>query len=242
MTFYKIREEKIKLKNIELENRYNEIKKYIDDLIKDIDNMKFYHHKIICLSSLIDSFVQNYFGYEEKKNQQHFCDFILKFKNNDEYTYLEKFDPVSLIYELEENNTVIEELRDACIYSPNSQNLEDLRKSERFNAINDKKLINKHTYISLIYKCRSKLVHESNYIGIIGTETENQYGTPIYFEFGEHWKLIFPYVFLKELFMSCINNYLLEQKKEGLDPFNNNFNRKIFFAFYDDKKSKKKGK
>lgn len=230
------------LEKKKLDNRYIEIKQYVDDLIKDIDNMKFYHHKIICLSSLIDSFVQNYFGYEEEKNKQHFCDFILKFKNDDEYTYLEKVDPISLIYELEENKIAIEGLSDACIYSPDSQELEDMRKSKKFDEINDKKLINlidKHTYISLIYKCRSKLVHESNYIGIIGTETENQYNMPIYFDFGEHWKLVFPYVFLKELFISCINNYLLEQKEKCVDPFNNNFNRKSFLAFYEDKKKGK---
>lgn len=223
-------------------DRYDEIKEYVDDLIKDIDDMKFYHHKIICLCSLIDSFVQNYFDYEEGGNQQNFCEFILKFKNDNEYTYLEKIDPVSFIYDLEGNDAVIEELPDACIYSPNSQNLEDLRKSERCNEINDKKLIDKHTYISLIYKCRSKLVHESNYIGIIRTKTENQYNVPIYFKIGKHWKLIFPYKFLKELFISCINNYLIEQKENKLDPFNNNIDRKSFLAFYDDKKSKKKGK
>lgn len=230
------------LEKRKLDNRYNEIKEYVDDLINDIDNMKFYHHKIICLSSLIDSFVQNYFGYEERKNQQHFCDFILKFKNDNEYTYLEKVDPVSLIYELGENKVAIEELSDACIYSPDSQELEDMRKSKKIDEINDKNLIDKHTYISLIYKCRSKLVHEGNYIGIIGTKTENQYNTPIYFDFVEHWKLIFPYKFLKELFTSCINNYLLEQREKELDSFNNNADRKSFFAFYDDKKNKKEGK
>ena len=230
------------LEKKKLDNRDNEIKEYVDDLIKDIDNMKFYHHKIICLCSLIDSFAQNYFEYTEVRNQDSFCKFILKFKNDDEYTYLEKVDPVSLIYDLDGIDTTIEELADACIYTPDSQELEDMRKNERFNEINNKELINKNTYISLIYNCRSRIIHESNYIGIIGTETENQYNMPIYFEIGEHWKLIFPYKFLKELFVSCINNYLLEQKDNKLDPFYNNMNRKSFLAFYDDKKSKKKGK
>ena len=101
------------------------------------------------------------------------------------------------------------------------------------NLLNGKE--NNHTYIKLIYKSRCKLLHEGNLIGCIQTVEENNYEYPIYIKVLDYWKLIFPYKFLKELFMNCINNYLEECKKDKKDPFENNDmeKRKAFYGFWD---------
>lgn len=214
-------------------DRYEEIQDYINDLIKDIEKMKYYENKIGCLFSIIDSFAQNYANYSRYNNQKHFEEFILKFADKGKYEYLNLVDPVSLIYDKNNSITRFDELSDANIYCPTSSSIEIMRQREEvINASKDLK--EKHKYISLIYCTRSKILHEHQSAGVIGVETENRESTPIYLDCTKYWALLFPYRFLKELFLSCIENYLSYQKSLNKDPFDNNFNRKSEYAFYDE--------
>lgn len=214
-------------------DRYEEIRRYVDDLIYEIEKMNNYQLRVSCLFSIIDSFVQNYFNYNiKKKNKEIFCEFVLKFADKNKYGFLDKIDPISLIYDNEGQKRRFEELSEANIYTPNSKCLDEISKSYGIKEKSEK-LKNRHKYIQLIYACRSKIVHEQQSCGIINVKTENDYNIPIYFDFTSYWKLIFPYTFLKELFLNCIDNYLNYQKENGEDPFNNNIDRKCFYAFYD---------
>lgn len=213
-------------------NRYEEIREYINDLVSDIEKMDYYENKVGCLYSVMDSFAQEYFKYPSYGSKNTFCDFILKFANKDKYNFLELLDPVTLIYDICNTPIKLDELAEANIYVPNSSSIRKLcnRKEIKDAEEKDKK---RHKYIELIYKNRSKIIHEGNSAGLIRVKTENNYNTPIYLDCSSHWRLLFPYTFLKELFLDCINNYLIEQEKLGLDPFENNINRKSFYAFYD---------
>ena len=213
-------------------DRYQEIKDYVNDLIKDIEKMKYYQNKISCLFSIVDSFVQNYFNYSSYNNQKKFKEFILKFADKEKYNYLELIEPITLIYDKNNKKIRFEELSDANIYVPNSSSIENIRQRNEVLTANNV-LKEKHKYISLIYCTRSKLVHEHQSSGIIGVDTENYDTTPIYLDCTSYWSLLFPYTFLKELFLNCIENYLKYQKENGQDPFNNNFGRKSHYAFYD---------
>lgn len=214
-------------------DRYKEVQEYVNERIKDIDNMKFYEHKVVCIFSLIDAFAQNHYSYDEKHNQKHFCDFILAFCDKKKYSYLDKIDPVTLTYDKNNKPFLFSELESGCIYTPESEEISALLKNMNINQIDPKK-VDRHIYINLLYKHRSKVTHEGQSLGLLPVDTENEYNVPIYFECGAYWKLIFPYKFLKELFLDCINNYLKDQKSKGLDPFENNTDqRKSSYAYYD---------
>lgn len=215
-------------------DRYQEVQEYINEKIKDIDNMKFYEHKVVCLFSLIDAFVQNHCSYNERNNETHFCDFILAFYDKNKYSYLNGIDPVTLTYDENNKPSLFSELEDDCIYTPESKEIGDILSNMNLSQIGPKK-VNKHTYLKLLYKHRSKVTHEAQSTGLIRVESENKYDIPIYFCYGNYWKLVFPYEFLEELFLDCINNYLQYQKQHNLDPFENNDEnlRKSLYAFYD---------
>lgn len=213
-------------------DRYTEIQDYINDLIKDIEKMKYYTNKIGCLFSIIDSFVQNYANYSPYNNQKHFKEFILKFADKEKYDYLDLIDPVSLIYDKNNSKMRFKELSNANVYCPKSSSIENMRQREEVINANET-LKENHKYISLIYCTRSKILHEHQSTGVIGVDTENNDTTPIYLDCTRYWSLLFPYRFLKELFLNCIENYLLYQKSCNKDPFDNNFDRKSHYAFYD---------
>lgn len=213
-------------------NRYVEIKEYVNRLIDDIEKMEFYENKIGCLYSIVDTFAQEYSNYSEHKNKKAFCDFILSFADKGVYDYLDLIEPITLIYDISKKKMKFKELSDANIYSVNSLGISELRKSivVQNSEVSEK---NNHTYISLLYKNRSRIIHESDSTGLIRVKSENEYNYPIYLDYTSYWRFIFPYKFLKELFLNCIENYLLNQEKLNLDPFENNQNRKSEYAFYD---------
>lgn len=213
-------------------DRYEEIQNYVNELIDDIENMKFYEHKYLCLFSLIETFAQNYSSYPPKGTRKCFSDFILKFSDKEKYSYLDEVDPVTLNYDLENKAYKPDELSDGNIYIPSSSSIVQMRNKLNFNNI-PSSIKNNHKYINLIYNVRSKTSHEGQSAGIIKWSNENEMDTPIYMDFTSYWRLLFPYTFLRNLFLNCINNYLDYQKEKGADPFDNNFDRKSFFAFYD---------
>lgn len=213
-------------------NRYEEIRKYINDLIVDIEKMDYYENKVGCLYSVMDTFAQEYYKYPSFGSKNAFCDFILKFATKDKYNFLELIDPITLIYDISGTPIKLDELDEANIYVPNSSSIRKICNRKEVKNANEKDK-KKHKYIELLYKNRSKIIHEGNSAGLIRVKTENNYNTPIYLDYSSRWRLLFPYNFLKELFLDCITNYLIEQEKLGLDPFENNINRKSFYAFYD---------
>lgn len=215
-------------------DRYQEVQEYVNEKIKDIDSMKFYDHQVVCLFSLIDSFAQNYASYKNGSNLSRFCNFVLDFVDSNKYPYLNKIDPVTLTYDENGKPSLFDELEDGCIYTPESKEISVLLKGMNLNQI-DPKRVDKHSYIKLLYKHRSKVTHEAQSTGLIRVESENKYDIPIYFCYENYWQLVFPYEFLKKLFLDCINNYLQYQKQHNLDPFENNDEnlRKSLYAFYD---------
>lgn len=218
---------------MDTEERYKEIEQYIDSRIQDIEKMKFYEHKIACLFLMVDTFSQNYINYQTKD----FCKFILNYADKKKYYFLNDYDPVTLLYDLKnypQSQVDIPQLEEPNIYTVDSPELKEILDDIQISKLPDR-IKNKHKYIKLLYKCRSKLLHEGNLIGGIQTVEENNYEYLLYFKVSDYWKLIFPYKFLKELFMNCINNYLEECKKDKKDPFENNDmeKRKAFYGFWD---------
>lgn len=213
-------------------DRYQEIREYVNDYIEDINNMNIIENKMICLFSLIDSFCQNYSNYDSTTNNKSFCEFILKYADKEKYNYLNDMDPVTLIYDFKKEKIRFKELSNANTYTNSSQEIKAILNNNNIEQIPEK-IKKSHTYIKLIYNFRSKVTHECALIGGTRFKTENEYDNILYEDHTSYWKLIFPFTYLKNLFINCIDNYLNEQEKNGKDPFYNNENRKSFYAYYD---------
>lgn len=246
------------IKNSILEVRENFVKE-INEAI-EIKNNTF---QAICIFSIIDSFAQEYANYPTRGANKTFCDFVLRFQ--DKYDYLDKIEPITLFYNYEPNIKEVikypelyEQFPDdfppeleICIddiqyideepvkkilkYGKSEALLDLIEKNEGEKGRN--RYAEKHKIINLIYKMRSKLVHE---LGRLGRENkweiEEGKAEPFYraksrmYEKNEFvvsddvYELIIPNKFLYDLAVNCINNYLNFCEKENRLPFENNSN------------------
>lgn len=91
--------------------------------------------------------------------------------------------------------------------------------------------IDKHKYSRLIYKWRSKLVHEFHSPSVVFKNMQN-YEYPFYYSMSNKiHQLVFPYEFLKNLFLTSISNYIAECNQNNIDPFY--FNTKNYETWYE---------
>lgn len=217
-------------KNIEnLVKNYDESFEKILNSIENFDDSKV---KSMVILSLIDTLSQEVNNYNSNKSQRKsFVNFLLKYGNKD-FNYLNKIDPVTLYYHLEDKN----------INSEFDLNFlgEDIEYSaeqviKMFKIIKKpNRIYNLHTYASLIYQYRCKLMHEfaSTTIKVRSNDNEE---TPMYIYTTEGWKLYFPYGFLKKLLLVCKKNYFDECVLKNTEPFKNKINYKYW---YEDRKNK----
>ena len=208
-------------------NQYNRFRiKEIRDLIKckldELEKLDDIFMKEICLFSLIDMFAQNS-KYGNNDTEQ-FTTFIEKYGNE---ALLQKIDPDTLYCENKQyfiNNQIdIAKLfNDATEYSwhdiqNNGISAQIINLARKDANLRDK--VDKHKYSRLIYKWRSKLVHEFNSPSVVFKSMQN-YEYPFYYSMiNKIHQLVFPYEFLKNLFLTSIRNYLNECDQNNNDPF-----------------------
>lgn len=211
-------------------NRYSEIEEYFNNIINDCEKCDDYITKKIIIFALIDSLAQETYNKHthinstiQKGNKDIFCDFLLNYVHS--INYLTRIDPIIAYYDnkklLDENEINLEYLEDR--YEYNATQICNLDGSQRIlefltnNGID----IEKYKYINLLYKHRSKLVHEYREVGNSFRSLQN-YTEIKYLSNGDEnvkWKMTIPYIFLKEMFKESLANFLRERKSANEDPF-----------------------
>lgn len=228
--------------------------------------------KNICMFSLIDCLAQEHADYPTSGSRKTFCDFIIKFQ--DRYPYLEKVEPVTLFYDYEDNIREIEEHSELKDRAPElcsrklEVSLDDLRMEDEtkveqiLNTMKAEELLKlierdkgpeiakkyerNHTLINLLYKMRSKAVHELSRLGR-DDKWEAQYDEPIYRNVKRLYtkdgkivsddvvELVFPSKFIYNLVFNVIDKYLNECERQQRLPFenNSNFKRRVTITWND---------
>lgn len=227
-----------------MNERIEEIRNFTIEKLKVIDSINDKVFQSLCLFSLLDCFAQEYGNYS-KNSQEDFCNFILKYANQDYIDDLEKTDPITLYYSCEilKNRTNLSNLTDSYWnYSPNKIQKECINICNECKICKNNmncKLIREHKYIKLLYKYRSKLVHEMNPPSLVPNDLYNYENISYYHIsslFNEndkgHWRLVFPYKYIKDLCVNVIDSYLTFCEKEDKDPFDN-LKKKKYLNWYE---------
>lgn len=219
-------------KNNKIENIIKQFDKTYKDILDSLENISDSKIKSIIVLALIDSIVQDVNNYKFNRDQRrNYVGFLIKY-GKDKFKFLDKVDPITLFYELEDNDLNfafnLDYLEEGIEYS-----VEELLKISQSVKINNiKEINNRHTYAELIYTYRSKLMHEFVSPTIRVTSNDDK-EVPMYIFTTNGWELYFPYGFLKKLFITCKNNYMKECYYKNKEPFNNRINYK---NWYEDRK------
>ena len=230
--------------------------------------------KTISIFSLIDCLAQEYANYPSRDTAKAFCAFVLKFQ--DKYDYLDKVEPVTLFYDYEDNIEKIIRYPELIDIEPSlckpeleiSLSKLRLRDETPVKKVIDSSFLdellkiierdkgdkianrysNQHTLIRLLYKMRSKAVHELSHIGG-ETKWERADGfnepfyrdlTRLYVDEGyivrdKVYELVIPSKFLYDLAQNVIDNYLKHCVDTQSLPFKNNnkYKRKVMITWND---------
>lgn len=233
--------------------------------IEEANNIPNRIFRRICLLSIIDSFAQEYSNYPTDSSGKTFCKFVLRFQNCCDY--LELIEPVTLFYDYEpkipknrKNNKLVKEF--PHLFSDRLEvNITDLGsldeklvsevirsgKAEEILSIikrdcSEKEYKNyerNHRMINLIYKMRSKAVHELSPLGMESCYALNEgLDKPHYrdvlrlFKSDDNiassnvFELVIPSDFIYLLTQNVVDNYLDWCDEEQRMPFENNSNFK----------------
>lgn len=123
--------------------------------------------------------------------------------------------------------------------------IQELRKTRTENEIQKK--LEDHRLVKLLYRLRSKVTHELSSLGdefplfkpVKYDEPYYRDVSRIYVENGNRvsdhvYELVIPNSFIRNILLSCIENYLKECISESYFPFeNNSFMRRFRIAWYD---------
>ena len=222
--------------------------------------------QLLGLFSMIDSMAQEWSEYDHSKNPgEHFCDFVLKHQHKCDY--LDKVDPATLYYHVEE---LIGELPPFPSISPvkkvslDSLGCLDMRLAKDVIKANKadeilkhvalkkgddfaKQKAKEHRLIALIYRMRSKAVHEMTGLGEEAWHNkEYNFKEPYYRVIGRIYEagfniisddvceLSIPNCFIRSILADCLDGYLTECAALGKRPFENNLmTRKHRLSWYD---------
>ena len=217
--------------------------------------------QLICMLSLLDSLAQERANYPWDSKKA-FCDFLLVHQK--QCDYLECVEPVTLYYHVEdliEKSVLIPgfppekeislgfldfHLVKETITSGKAQEILDYIAQKRSPEFAEKKR-QEHQFISLIYRMRSKAVHEMSGLGEIKHFREFRVPQePYYRDVGRGYvlngdwvsddicELVIPNAFIRNILQDCVGGYLNECKEIKRFPFENNrINRKHRLSWYD---------
>lgn len=191
-------------------NRIEAVKKWLDKNLPDANSLNNNNYGMILMLSTIDCFANVWGGFPNKNTKSNFCDFII---NHTKYAAaLKQVCPVTLYYQYRDllpelplkQNSIIP-FDDKQLVNLANEYLSILPGNKRTNAYNS------HTYIALLYKFRSKLVHE---LRDLGTPIEFDAVKPVIAsgitDGAKVWTLRFPKKFIYDLTWEVIENYLDE--------------------------------
>lgn len=244
-----------------------EARAYLERSLACIDRMENPTFRLICMFSLLDCLAQEQAGYPAgaRNAKQAFCRFVLDHQK--QCDYLECVEPVTLYYH-------VEDLIDETVWHPAFPPEKEIslgslsglygegvgsagakRKSQEILEYLEKKMgkdfaarkAEEHKMIALLYRMRSKAVHEMSGLG----ESRNFNKTlrpevPYYRDVGrsyvqnEDWvsdeviELVIPNAFIRRILADCIQGYLDDCIVNHRFPFgNNHMLRKPRLTWYD---------
>lgn len=219
----------------------------------------------ICMFAMIDCLAQEQAAYPSASKDA-FCQFVLKYQK--QCDYLEKVEPITLYYRVED---LIDEVEILPGFPPEKEvSIDDLGylygervkdtlpkgKSEEILAYVEKKkghdfaarMKKDHQLISLLYRMRSKAVHEMSGLGEVWKPEKRDFmpSEPYYRDVGRCYvqdgtwvsddviELVIPNAFVRNILSDCIEGYLSDCKDTKRFPFSNNhMTRKHVLSWYD---------
>lgn len=247
-----------------LERDIAETRTYFEKKLSYIDAIDDTTLQLICLFAMIDCLAQeeaNYIG--DPKTV--FCQFVLK--HQQQCDYLECVEPITLYYHVEdlidevvpypgfppEKEISIEDFGyldikpvKRAVATDKSQEILDYIKAKKGSAFADKKA-KEHHFISLLYRMRSKAVHEMSGLGeSMNFHSELKPTVPYYRDVGRLYvedencvsdnvvELVIPNIFVRSILLDCIDGYLSNCRTNRKLPFSNNhITRKPNLSWYD---------
>ena len=247
-----------------LSESISEVRLYLKKELACIDTIEDITMQAICLFAMLDCLAQEQANYPSDSKTA-FCQFVLKHQK--QCDYMESVEPISLYYHVED---LIEKVEPFPGFSPEKVvSIEDLgylygvkmesllakgKSGEILNYLEKKhgavyaeKKAKEHQLISLLYRMRSKAVHEMSGLGEIWHD-KNCYlpDVPYYRDVGRsyvldgNWvydnviELVIPNAFLRKILVDCIDGYLADCELSRHFPFsNNNLKRKHRLSWYD---------
>lgn len=252
----------------DLADRISDVRTFLVNELTDIDTIKDITFQLICLFAMIDCLAQEQANYprESRKAKDAFCQFILKHQK--QCDCLEEVEPITLYYRVEddidqvvkipgfppEKEVIIDDL--GYLYGNEVKTVlakgkaqEILRYIEQKKGTNvANKFAHEHQLISLLYRMRSKAVHEMSGLGEAwhNEEKHMQPTEPYYRDVGrgyvqgDEWvsdnaiELVIPNAFIRNILVDCIEGYLFDCEEAKRFPFSNNhMTRKHKLSWYD---------
>lgn len=249
----------------DLAKRISEVRVFLENELADLDGIADTTFQLICLFAMIDCLAQEQANYPQKSKEA-FCNFVLSHQK--QCDYLEEVEPITLYYRVEddidevvkipgfppEKEVTIDDLGylygdkvKTVLTKGKSQEIIQYIKQKKGTTIANK-LAQEHQLISLLYRMRSKAVHEMSGLGEIWNfeNKDNTPDEPYYRDVGRgyvqdgEWvsdnvvELVIPNVFVRSILVDCINGYLTDCSKNNRFPFSNNhMTRKHRLSWYD---------
>ena len=247
-----------------LSESIDETRTHLERELASIDAISDVTLQAICLFAMLDCLAQEQANYP-KNFKEAFCQFVLRHQK--QCDYLEKVEPVTLFYHVEdlieeavpfpgfqpEKVVSLEDLgylygkpAETIMGTAKAQQIFDYLQKQQGKEFAERKAA-EHQLISLIYRMRSKAVHEMSGLGETSHDKKPYVpGVPYYREVGRayvldgNWvhddvvELVIPNEFLRNILIDCIDGYLSDCKTSDRFPFsNNNLHRKHLLSWYD---------
>lgn len=241
-----------------------DIRVYLEKELACVDAIENTTMQAICMFAMIDCLAQEEANYQGNPHDV-FCNFVLKYQK--QCDYLESVEPVTLYYHVEdliekssplpgfppEKLTSLEDL--GYVYGVKVEHILTKGKAQEILGYIERKMgkafaedkSQKHKLINLLYRMRSKAVHEMSGLGeSLKPKHGLQPNVPYYRDVGRgyvldgNWvyddviELVFPNTFIRSILVDCINGYLAECEAAKRFPFSNNhITRKPNLTWYD---------
>jgi hypothetical protein len=240
-------------------DRIEEIREFFERKISML-NQNDDDMKIIGMLVLLDCLAQHYAQYPTKRTQEAFVGFVIEFSKS-KWAFWEWVDPVTLYYHLSLSDIpllgtpTLQCVSDSCIHTPYDSGFKenaDILLHLIMDSQTREVMRAKHQYARLLYKMRSKIIHELNKPFPLFSRTEVEYNgrLPFYYSMGgglenathgerirqrsTTWHLVFPPEFIELVLRECVKNYLEHCLLHELDPFvHNSPCRKFYLSWYD---------
>lgn len=242
----------------------NNTRAYFNKLLSIVDGIEDTTLQIISMFSMIDMLAQEQANYPPDFKSA-FREFVLKHQK--QCDYLEEIEPVTLFYRVED---LIDEVEltpgmppqkevsinslgylharpvKSVLSQGKSKEILDYIERKKGHAFAAKKS-EEHQLISLLYRMRSKAVHEMSGLGEnLPWNKEVKPIEPYYHDVGRSYvedgylvrdnvvELVIPNIFVRNILADCIDGYLTDCLENKRFPFSNNcLTRKHRLSWYD---------